>query len=119
MNDRILLRDLVVAATVGVPDLERAAPQRLRLDVVLEGDFCDGSDDLESTIDYAAVAEWLRVECGRQPGRLLETLAARLAEGLLAGWPRLVAVELEVRKNILPATRNVGVRVRRERSGGV
>lgn len=116
MNDRILINGLTVAATVGVPELERCAPQALTLEVVLEGDFRGLGDDLGRTADYAAVAEWLRAECGRSGFRLIESLADHLAAGLLAAFPGVRAVELEIRKRILPATSSVGVRVRRARN---
>ncbi len=116
MTDRILIQELTVAATIGVPDLERCTPQRLAIDVVLEGDFRGLADDIDGTTDYAAVAEWLRLECERRPCRLIESLADHLATGLLASFVQVRAVELEIRKFILPATRHVAVRVRRERA---
>jgi len=113
MNDRILINGLTVAATVGVPEAERCTPQALTLDVVLEGDFRGLGDDLGRTADYAAVAEWLRAECGGSGFRLIESLADHLAGGVLAAFPTVRAVEVEVRKVILPAAVQVGVRVRR------
>lgn len=115
MSDRILLRGLLVAATVGVPDLERAAPQRLEIDIVLEGDFRNLGDDVARTTDYAAVAEWVRVRSAARAFRLLETLAGDLASGILDEFPLVSAVALELRKFILPAAGSVGVAVRRER----
>ncbi len=115
MNDRIILNGLQVAATIGVSDHERCAPQRLEIDLALEGDFRGLEDDLRRTTDYAAVAEGLRIECGRSEFRLLETLAEHLAGRLFATFPLVAVVEIEIRKSILPATRHTGVRLRRER----
>lgn len=115
MSDRIIIRRLVVSATIGVPDLERVAPQRIEVNLVLEGDFRDLGDDVARTTDYAAVAEWVRVRSAGSQFRLLETLADDLASGVLGGFPRISAVEVEVRKFILPAAESVGVAVRRER----
>lgn len=113
--DAIRINGLEVQARIGVPDEEREQPQRLVLDIVLESDFRGLADDLARTTDYAAAAEWLRAECGRRQVRLVETLAGDLAEGLLARFPLIDAVTLEVRKFILPATRDVTVRIRRTR----
>lgn len=115
MSDRILIRGLVVAATVGVPDLERAAPQRLEIDLELVGDFRGLDDEVARTTDYAAVAEWVRRRCGGREFRLLESLADDLACGLLAMFPHVMEVGLEIRKFVLPAAQSVGVAIRRER----
>jgi FolB domain-containing protein len=52
-----IISDLEVAYRVGVPEVERATPQRLLLSLDLEVDFVDraASDDLDHTIDYYAV----------------------------------------------------------------
>jgi dihydroneopterin aldolase len=115
MSDRIFIRGLQVAARIGVPDLERSVPQRLEIDVVLEGDFRGLGDDLTRTADYAAAAEWLRAECGRVEFRLIESLADHLAAGLLDIFPSVLAVEVELCKFVLPAAASAGVQVRRER----
>ncbi len=56
--DRIAIEDLEVFARVGVPDAERARPQRLLLTLFLSLDVAAAAlaDDLTRTIDYAAVA---------------------------------------------------------------
>ncbi|MFZ9933544.1 MAG: dihydroneopterin aldolase [Chthoniobacterales bacterium] len=114
-GDRIRINSLRVLARIGVPDEERAAPQKLSIDVVMESDFRGIADDLARTTDYAAVAAWLKAECARREVKLLETLAEELAAGLLEGFPQIRAVDLEVRKFVLPDTRDVSVRVRRAR----
>ena len=115
MSDCIFIRGLQVAARIGVPDLERSVPQRLEIDVVLEGDFRGLGDDLTRTADYAAAAEWLRAECGRVEFRLIESLADHLAAELLDIFPSVLAVEVELRKFVLPTAASAGVQVRRER----
>ena len=114
--DTIRINGLEVQARVGVPDEERAQPQKLVLDVVLESDFRGLGDDIARTTDYAAVADWLRAECARREVRLVETLAEDLAAGLLEKFIRIDAATLEIRKFILPQTRNVSVRIRRQRT---
>ena len=113
--DAIRINGLEVQARIGVPDEERAQPQRLVLDVVLESDFRGLGDDISRTTDYAAAAEWLRAECARREVRLVETLAEDLTAGLLERFPRVSAATIGIRKFILPDTRDVSVRIRRER----
>ena len=54
---RISIVDLEVFYRVGVPDAERAQPQRLLLTVEMESDFSAAakSDSIADTIDYFAV----------------------------------------------------------------
>ncbi len=113
MPDRIEIRGLLVAARVGVPDLERSIPQRLEISVILCGDFRDLADDLSRTTDYAAVSTWLREECAQREFRLIESLADHLATALLNKFPATKKSEVEVRKFILPGTHHVAVRVER------
>ncbi len=115
-NDQILIEELELTARLGVPEEERAQPQRLTVSLVLEpkAGFRDLADELARTIDYAAVcAELERFVSGRQD-KLLETLAHEMAEYLLAKF-NLRRVELELRKFILPQTRFVAVRIAREK----
>lgn len=115
-EDQILIEELELTARIGVPDKERAHPQRLTVSLVLEPrkGFRDLADDLARTVDYAAVcAELQRFASGRQD-KLLETLAHEMAEHLLAKFA-LRRVELELRKFILPETRFVAVRIGREK----
>jgi phosphoglycolate phosphatase len=117
--DRIKLRRLLVECHIGVPADERAQPQTLALNVLLEplGGFSGLADDIAKTVDYHAVALELAAWAAERPRQLIETLAVELAERLLAGYP-LAAVEIEIEKKILPQTEFVGVSVRRVRLPG-
>jgi 7,8-dihydroneopterin aldolase/epimerase/oxygenase len=115
-NDEIRIEELELMARVGVPAEERADPQRLVVSITLQPlhSFGDTGDDLSRTIDYAAVcAEVRRFVDGRQD-KLMETLAHEIAAHLLRQF-KLLAVELELRKFVLPETRYVAVRVARGR----
>jgi phosphoglycolate phosphatase len=114
-GDCIQINGLEVPIRIGVGDDERAHPQNLIFDVLLETDFAGVGDDIARTTDYAAVAGWITSECARREVCLLETLSGDLAEGLLEKFPRVKAVTLEIRKFILPETESVSVRVRRAR----
>ena len=62
MKDEIRIEELELTARVGVPDEERAQPQRLTLSLILQPsvNFADLSDDISRTVDYAAVCEEIR-----------------------------------------------------------
>lgn len=115
MSDELQVVGLEVAARVGVPEAERAAPQRLEIDIALEGDLRGLGDDLGRTTDYSAVAAWVTEECASREFRLIESLAEHLAAGILRGFPRVAAVRIAVRKFVLPQAKHVGVSLRREK----
>ena len=84
--DRVIVRGLVLRATIGVSEAERSAPQRLRLDLDLRTDLAPAgaSDDLGKAVDYGAVVEALREAAALGAPRLLEKLADDMAAALLA-----------------------------------
>ncbi len=113
-EDTITICDLEVFYRVGVPDEERANPQRLLLTLEILHDFAGAAatDDLTKTIDYHAVTTRLRPFGEGRDWRLIETLAVDLAEWVLAEFDA-ARVTVEVKKFILPETRYVAVRVTR------
>lgn len=109
--DEIRIEELELSARVGVPEEERAAPQRITVSLRLQPrqNFRELGDDLRRTIDYAAVCGELRRFVDGRADRLIETLAHAMAGHLLASF-EIVRVELELRKFILPETKYVAVK---------
>ncbi len=116
MNDTIIIDELEVAFRVGVPDEERAVPQRLLISVDLELDVVAGAaaDDLSLTVDYYAVACQIRQLGEGREWKLIETLATDVARMILLN-PLIFAVQVEISKFIIPDTRRVAVRIKRTR----
>lgn len=114
--DTITISELEVQFRVGVPDQERACPQRLLLTVEMDQDLSEAAqtDDLRRTIDYYRVSRRL-LELGRdRQWKLIETLADEIAQLILKEFmPRVVRVE--VKKFILPEARYVSVKLERNR----
>ena len=83
--DTIIIQDLEVRCRVGVPEAERAEPQRLLVTVQMESDFsaAAASDDLKHTVDYYAVSRRLLALGERGTWKLIETLAVEIAETIL------------------------------------
>ena len=79
-------------------------------------------DDLAATADYAAMYEQVRAIVEGTPLNLLEALAERIAQRLLAGFSPLQAVTVRVHKPGAPipgaATAAVAVEVHRMRRDG-
>ena len=107
---RINIVDLEVFYNVGVTDEERSKPQRLLISVEMTTDFTAAimSDRIEKTIDYFEVCqEILKFGEGRS-WKLIEKLAANLAETILTRFkPHDVTVE--VKKFIIPQAKYVSV----------
>ena len=116
MPDRILIDSLELTAFIGVPDEERAAAQRLTVNLVLEPlrGFTALGDAIENTVDYFRVCEDVKALGLARPRHLLETLAEDIAARLLARFA-LRAVEVELRKYVLPDTAFVAVKIARSR----
>jgi dihydroneopterin aldolase len=107
---RISIIDLEVFYRVGVPDAERSPPQRLLLTVEMESDFSVAakSDGIADTIDYFAVTQSLLKFGDGRSWKLIEKLAADIADAILAEF-KPAGVSVEVKKFIIPQARYVSV----------
>jgi dihydroneopterin aldolase len=116
MRDSILIEALELTARIGVPEDERAALQRLTVSLRIEPrrDFSALGDDIANAVDYFAVCEAIKALSAVRPRRLIETLAEEIAALVIERFA-VAAVEVELRKFILPDTAFVAVTLRRER----
>jgi len=107
---RISIVDLEVFYRVGVPDAERARSQRLLLTVDMDFDFSAAAktDTIADTIDYFAVAQRLLKFGDGREWKLIEKLAADLANLVLSEF-KPHGVTVEVKKFPIPQARYVSV----------
>ncbi len=112
---RISIVDLEVFYRVGVPDAERAEPQRLLLTVEMDFDCSKAaeSDDIADTIDYFAVSQRLLKFGDGRSWKLIEKLAADIADLVLAEF-KPQSVTVEVKKFAVPEARHVSVKPARK-----
>ncbi len=112
--DTIVIRDLGVLCRIGVPDEERAKPQRLLITVEMGGDFsrAAASDDIQHTINYFDVSRRVIALCEERSYRLLEKLAGDIA-GMALGEFGAKSASVEVKKFILSDARHVAVKITR------
>jgi 7,8-dihydroneopterin aldolase/epimerase/oxygenase len=112
--DEIIINDLEVFYHVGVPDAERTKPQRLLLTLTIEHDFRKAarSENLSDTIDYSAICQRLLNFGTNRQWKLIETLASEIAETILKEHP-VNAIEVKVKKFIIPEARYVAVSLKR------
>lgn len=119
--DRIELHGLRVLARVGVLPFEQQQDQPVEIDLDLVADLraAGASDDLADTIDYGAVCAVVeRDGVQAAPVALLERLADRIAEVVLAFDDRIAEVDVVVRKLRPPVAQHLatsGVRLHRAR----
>src|SRR5437867_13176576 len=117
---KITIVDLEVFFHVGVPDEERAKPQRLLLTVEMDFDFSAAamSDRVTKTIDYFAVAQRLLKFGEGRSWKLIEKLSSDIADDVLSQFqPQAVAVE--VKKFAVPQASYVSVSLARASRGGM
>jgi FolB domain-containing protein len=107
----IEINDLEVKGRIGVPEDERANPQRLvvTLRFQIEASFAALNDQLDKTIDYAVVAAEVERVVETSGAHLLEKLVSDIGHALMARFP-MRRLEIEVRKFILPSARYVSVK---------
>ena len=99
MTDRIELRGLRATGIHGVLPEEqtRAQPFEIDLDISLDLRAAGASDALDDTVDYGSLGERAAAVVTGERFALLERLAARIAEVVLADG-RVRAVAVTVRK---------------------
>jgi len=116
--DRVRIEQLELEAHIGVTEEERSRSQRLvlNLSVWSRAPFDQLQDNLDKTVNYVELCRTARQFVENRADKLIETLASELASHLLGKFP-LGAVEVEIRKFVLPNTKYVSASVRRKASG--
>lgn len=109
-SGQIHIEQLEVFARVGVPDAERATPQRLTANITLwpACNLRDLNDDIAHTVNYSAVCDETKKFVAERSDKLIETLAYQLAGHLLRSF-RVSKVAIELRKFVLPGAQYVAV----------
>ena len=114
---RVFLRDMVVAAQIGVHPHEEGVDQRVRVNIDFgvrdEPGLAVGRDDLSRTVSYERLVQMVRRIIGEGHVRLVETLAERIAAGALAD-DRIRVVRVRVEKlDVFAELDSVGVEIER------
>jgi dihydroneopterin aldolase len=117
--DQIHIQELEIFARVGVPEEERATPQRLSLNITVwpSEPFDNLHDDIGMATDYATVCAVVRDFAATRADRLIETLAGQIAEQLLKRFA-IRKVHLELRKFVLKDAKYAAVIITRTAAEG-
>jgi dihydroneopterin aldolase len=104
MNARIHLRNMAFYGYHGHLTAENALGQRFQIDLSLTTDIAKAtqSDDLEDTVDYVNIYAMCREVVEGAHVKLLETLACRIMDRVLADFPSVQKVEITIRKPSVP-----------------
>jgi len=120
MNDRIFIKGLSLHAYHGVMAYEARVGQTFTLDLVLTMDLAvaSRSDKVADTVSYDKVVECATQAFCAQRFRLIEAAAGKVADALLAGFPRVQSVAVTIHKPHAPIAAtfsDVGVTLMRNR----
>jgi dihydroneopterin aldolase len=121
MFDLIRIADLEIWSVIGVPEEEREHRQRLLVTLELRvKDIGPAAynDNVKMTVDYAAVAEQVKLTAELRPRHLIETLGEEIVTDILKTFP-VLGVKLEIRKYALPDADHVALIIERPIQGRV
>ncbi|NDB96408.1 MAG: dihydroneopterin aldolase [Verrucomicrobia bacterium] len=114
MTPVLSLVDLELSCHLGVPEEERAQPQKILCTAVFPVPNLKKAaqtDDLADTLNYFALSQLLQKTARQKERKLIETLATDLAQASFAAFP-LPWMDLELKKFILPETRHISFQAR-------
>ncbi|MFT8643746.1 dihydroneopterin aldolase [Gluconacetobacter sp.] len=117
---RVFLKDMVLQANIGIYPHEQGVTQRVRINISFgvpdEPGLTVGRDDLSRTVSYERIVLMVRRIIAEGHVRLVETLAERIAIGVLAD-ERVQVVRVRVEKpDIFDDLDAVGVEIERWRT---
>jgi 7,8-dihydroneopterin aldolase/epimerase/oxygenase len=116
---RIMVRDLMLSARIGLHQHERIAQQRIRVNLDLAiADLGVIDDDYDKVVCYGELVTGVRHVVGAGHVNLVETLAERIAAMCLRD-PRVLSARIRVEKlDVFPEASSVRVEIERHRPRG-
>lgn len=118
--DAITLRGIAVHGYHGVFPEERRDGQLFVVDVELQLVLETRSDSLSDTVNYGEIAALVERVVAGEPCNLIETVAGRIAEGILAQAPKVEHVRVVVHKPQAPVPQtfqDISVTINRSQHG--
>jgi dihydroneopterin aldolase len=112
----VFIRNLELAAHIGVYRQEEGRTQKVRINVDLAtDDIADAQDMLENVVDYHVIEKRIRAIIAEGHVRLAETLAERIANACFED-KRVRTVRIRVEKlEALTNAESVGIEIERTR----
>ncbi len=96
----IRLYNAVFYAYHGNHHEERRLGGKFHVDVEMETDFTEAAetDDLSKAVNYADIYDLIHESLMNEKFNLIETVAKKIADSVLAAWPMVTRVSVKVRK---------------------
>lgn len=117
-QDAIFIKGLAVKAVIGVFDWEKEIQQPLVFDLELYTDLkqASESDNLQDTVCYKTVSDDIIALTEASRFDLIESLAEKVCEHILATQTGVQALKLTLHKpDAVPAAQSVGLNIYRTR----
>ncbi len=104
MKSVIRIKNAVFYAYHGAMSEEQSIGGKYEADVELYFDFSEASktDDLHKTVNYQEVYKYINRKINERKYYLIETLAVKIANGLLRDYEILTKVTVRIRKSNVP-----------------
>ncbi len=115
--DTIFLSDMRIETTVGIWDWERKIKQTVSVDLEMGADIrrAAASDSIEDTLNYKSVAKRVQQFVGESEFQLVETMAERIAETVLAEFD-VPWIRVSVNKpGAIRGAKGVGIKIYRRK----
>ena len=114
---KVLVRDLVLSARIGVYQHEKLGTQCVRINLeLLATEHPAIKDELNNVVNYADLVEQVRAIVDEGHINLVETLADRIAQACLVDR-RVQSAKVRVEKlDVFPEAESVGVEIERARN---
>lgn len=102
--NKIVIKDLKLFAYHGVNTEEKENGQNFVFDITAEVDFGKArlSDDLNDTVSYAKMIKTVKRVFTEEKNDLLERAAERVAVSLLTEYPKIISVDVLLKKPEAP-----------------
>ncbi|HLH11623.1 MAG TPA: (5-formylfuran-3-yl)methyl phosphate synthase [Methylovirgula sp.] len=115
--DRVFVHDLVLPVAIGAYDHERNRTQRVRFNIDVDvRRAAHQAEDMRDIFSYDLIIDAIKLILGRGHVDLVETLAERIADTLLA-HPRVQSIAVRTEKlDVIEGS--VGIEIKRERQAG-
>ena len=122
MSDKIFINGLSLHAYHGVMPYEGKVGQTFTIDLALEIDLAAAArtDKVVDTVSYDKVVECASTVFCSQKFKLIEAAAGKVADAVLAAFPRVRAITVTIHKPHAPIAAtfsDVGVVLERRRDG--
>jgi len=115
--DTIFLSDMRIETTVGIWDWERKIKQTVSIDLEMGADIrrAAASDSIEDTLNYKSVAKRVQQFVGESGFQLVETMAEKTAETVLAEFD-VPWIRVSVNKpGAIRGAKGVGIKIYRRK----